>query len=222
MALRLMVADDHLAIRQGVIGLVQGTEIEVVCQAETSEQTVKCAITCEPDVLLLDMRLPDADGLEVMEALRAKGCHVPVLIFSASEDVKELARARRLGAAGFVAKGASREELLDAIRRVAAEKSAWTTRQIRQAVSRAASDAIAANDRNPLSPREMEVLRLITDGFSNDGIAEELKINIETVKQHVKHILRKLCVEDRTQAALTAIWLKLFENAASNEAATQR
>ncbi len=152
------------------------------------------------------------DGLEAMEELRRRGCDLPILVFSASEEVKDMAKARQLGAVGFLAKSITREALLEAIRRASTGASAWTTRQIRQVASRAAAEALAANDRNPLSPREMTVLKLITEGSPNDAVAEKLHITNETVKQHVKHILRKLAVEDRTQAALTAIWLKLFDN----------
>jgi DNA-binding NarL/FixJ family response regulator len=213
MAIRLMIADDHPALRNGVVEFVQGTEIEAICQAKTCRETVERALAEKPDVLLLDVRMSDGDGLKALETIRRQNSQMAVLIFSASEDVKEMAVARKLGAAGFVSKGASREDLLNCIRRAAAGENAWTPRQIRQVVSRAASEALAANDRSPLSPREMKVLKLITEGCSNDLVAEKLEITVETVKQHVKHILRKLGVEDRTQAALTALWTKLFENA---------
>jgi DNA-binding NarL/FixJ family response regulator len=212
MGIRLMVADDHVAIRAGVASLIQGTEIEMVCQAETAEETVKFALACKPDVLLLDVRLTDSDGMSALEEIKRKNPKIAVLIFSATDEVKEMALARKLGAEGFVFKGASRDDLLNNIRRVAAGKDAWSTRQIRQVVCRAAAEALASNDRNPLSPREIEVLRKIMLGLSNDAIAEEMKVNIETVKQHVKHILRKLHVEDRTQAALYSLRTQLLDD----------
>jgi DNA-binding NarL/FixJ family response regulator len=212
MAIRLMIADDHLAVRKGVIEFVQGTEIEPVCQAKTCRETVELALASKPDVLLLDIRLPDADGLEALEKIRRENSKICVLIFSASDEVKDMAKAKQLGAGGFIPKRTSREELLSCIRRAATGHSVWTRRQIRQVACRAAAEALAANDRNPLSPREMKVLKLITDGSPNDVVAEKLEITTETVKQHVKHILRKLAVEDRTQAALTAIWMNLFDN----------
>jgi NarL family two-component system response regulator LiaR len=213
----MMIADDHVAIRAGVTSLVQGTEIEIVCQSETSDQTVKYALTCQPDVLLLDLRLAGSDGLSALEQIKRANPKISVLIFSSTDEVKEMAHARKLGAEGFVLKGATRDELLKSIRRVASGKSAWTPRQIRQVVSRAASEALATNDRNPLSAREVEVLGFIMEGFSNEGIAEKMEIDIETVKQHVKHILRKLHVEDRTQAALLALRSNLFVEAACSE-----
>jgi DNA-binding NarL/FixJ family response regulator len=212
MAVRLMIADDHLAVRKGVIEFVQGTEIEVVCQAESCAETVKYALTCKPDVLLLDVSMASEDGLAALETIRRDNSQIAVVIYSSSEDVKDMAKAKQLGAVGFVSKVARREELLEYIRRAAAGQAVWTRRQVRQVASRAASEALAANDRNPLSPREMKVLKLISEGSPNDVVAEKLEITIETVKQHVKHILRKLAVEDRTQAALTALWMKRFEN----------
>jgi DNA-binding NarL/FixJ family response regulator len=202
MTIRLMIADDHVAIRAGMVSLVRGTEIEVVCQAETCEQTIKFALACQPDVLLLDVRMGGSDGLESLEEIKRANPEIPVLIFSASEEIKDMAYARKLGANGYIPKGASRDDLLNCIRRAASGKSVWTTRQIRQVVSRAAATALAKGDRNPLSPREMEVLGKIMSGLTNEAISEELAIDIETVKQHVKHVLRKLHVEDRTQAAL--------------------
>ncbi len=200
-----MIADDHVAIRAGVIGMIQGTEIEVVCQAETCEQTVKFALTCQPDVLLLDVRLSDRDGLSALEEIKRASPGISVLIFSACEEVKTMAHARSLGAQGYITKGVPREEFLKTIRRAALGKTTWTPHQLRQVVSRAAMEAVAADDRNPLSPREIEVLTKIVAGLSNEAISEELAIGIETVKQHVKHILKKLHVEDRTQAALFAL-----------------
>ncbi len=206
MGIRLMIAEDHPVIRAGVIKLIQGTEIELVCQTETTEQTVKSALACKPDVLLLDIRLAGGDdGLVALEQIMHENADIAVLIFSSSEVLKEMAHARKLGAKGFVPKASTRDDLLMSIRRAALGKSVWTTRQIRQVVSRAASEALASNDRSPLSPREREVLRKLMDGLSNEAIAEELQIDIETVKQHVKHTLKKLHVEDRTQAALLAL-----------------
>ncbi len=211
MGIRLMIADDHVAIRAGIVGLIQGTEIELVCQAETCEQTVKVALSCQPDVLLLDLRLQGSDGLDALEQIKRQNPKIAVLIFSAVEEVKEMAHARKLGAAGFAFKGATREDLLKAIRQVAAGKQAWTPRQIRQVVSRAAAAALANHDRNPLSAREVEVLKGILDGLSNEAISEVMEIDVETVKQHVKHILRKLHVEDRTQAALIALRNNMYD-----------
>ena len=211
MGIRLMLAEGHVIIRAGLMNFVQGTEIEIVCQAETSEQTVKLVLACQPDVLLLGTQLVGSDGLGALEQIHCEKANVSVLMFSASEDVKEMAHAYKLGAKGFVPKGSSRDDILTCIRRAAKGNSVWTTRQIRQVASRAASAALANKDRNPLSAREIEVLKNITIGLSNEGISEDLRIDVETVRQHVKHILKKLHVADRTQAAVLALRSKLLE-----------
>ena len=215
MNIRLMIAEDHPIIRAGVVNLVRGTEIEVICQAETSEETVKFALTCRPDVLLLDLQLLGSDGLIALEQIHRENPNIAVLIFSANEEVKTMAFARELGAMGFVPKGSTRDDFLQSIRRAALGKSVWTARQIRQVVSRAAAAALASHDRNPLSARETQVLGKIMDGLSNEIISEDLGIDIETVKQHVKHILKKLYVEDRTQAALLALRSNLLTPAST-------
>lgn len=136
MAIRLMIADDHAAIRAGVISLIQGTEIEMVCQSETCDQTVKYALACQPDVLLLDVQLAGEDGLMALEQIKRDNPKISVLIFSVSEEVKDMALARKLGADGYVYKGTTRDNLLGYIRRAAMHKSVWAPRQIRQVVSR--------------------------------------------------------------------------------------
>ena len=200
-----MIADDHVAIRAGVTTLCQGTEIEVVCQAESCRQATQYAATCAPDVVLLDISLPDGNGLDVLKQIKHEKSSASVLMLSASEDLKDLANAHRLGADGFLTKGLSRDEMLQSIRRAAAGKNVWTSRQIRQVTSRGAKAAILQGDRNPLSVRETQVLHKITRGLPNELISEEMGIDVETVKQHVKHLLKKLHVEDRTQAALWAL-----------------
>ena len=210
MGIRLMIADDHVAIGAGIVGLIQGTEIELVCQAETCEQTVKIALSCQPDVVLLDLRLQDSDGLVALEQIKRTNPKIAVLVFSAVEEVKEMAHARAgrrgIRVQGRVAGGAFEghppgcdgPERLDAAANSPGRQCA-------------AAAALANHDRNPLSAREVEVLKGILDGLPNDGIAQVMEIDVETVKQHVKHILRKLHVEDRTQAALLALRNNMYD-----------
>jgi DNA-binding NarL/FixJ family response regulator len=205
MSIRLMIADDQALVRAGMAALVQGADIEVVCQADSCEQTIRYAMTCKPDVLLLDLRLGDKSGLEALEQIRRVQPSIAVLILSASEDAKAMAISHKLGAVGWIVKGASRDDVIRTLERVAAGRTAWNPRQVRQIACRAASIAIAQGDTSPLSPREKQTLAKILDGLSNEAIAEALEINIETVKQHVKRLLKKLFVEDRTQAALWAL-----------------
>jgi DNA-binding NarL/FixJ family response regulator len=200
-----MIADDHLAVRSGAAGLVEGTEIEVVCQAESCKQAIEYAIGCEPDVLLLDPGMPDASGLTALQEIKHAKPGIAVLMFTASAELKEMAQSHSFGAAGYLTKDLSRAELLQSIRSAAAGKTAWTPRQLRQITSRAVTSALAVADLDLLSVREREVLAKICEGLTNEAIAEALNIGVETVKQHVKHLLEKLHVEDRTQAALYAL-----------------
>jgi len=208
--IRLMVVTDQVIVRAGVLGLTQGTEIEVVSQTKSQEQMVKLVLVCQPDVVLLDLRLAGSDGLCALERVHRENPDIAILIFSESEEFKVMARARSLGAMGCIPMGGPREELLKSIRRVAGGKNAWTPQQIRKVVSRSAATAVNMGDKKSLSAREYEVLKKIVDGLSNEMISEELEITIETVKQHVKHVLKKLHVVSRTQAALFALHSNLF------------
>ena len=151
----------------------------------------------------LDVRLGNDDGLEALEEVKRWRPTLPVLIFSVSDDLNDIARARRLGADGYVLKSVSNDELLRTIHRAAAGKNAWSITQIRRVKSRGGIEAGEQRHSVPLSKREQQVLDEIIRGMSsNEMIAENMGIDIETVKQYVRGILQKLHVEDRTQAAL--------------------
>jgi DNA-binding NarL/FixJ family response regulator len=203
MDIRLMICDDHVAVREGMKALVYGTEIEVVCEAETCQQAVHLATMTKPDVVLLDIRLGNDDGLEALEELKREQPTLRVLIFSASDHLNDMARAYALGADGYVVKSGQKDELFRMIRRAFTGKKVWTVPQIRRVKSRAGAKVAEKRERIPLSDREKQVLsRLVGGASSNEVIAEDLGIDVETVKQYVRGILRKLHVEDRTQAAL--------------------
>jgi DNA-binding NarL/FixJ family response regulator len=186
-------------------GLVLGTDVELVGQIESGAQVLEQVAACKADLVLLDLRLGKDDGFAVLQALGQQFPQLPVLMFSASENLAELTRAFQLGACGYVSKGADREALLTAIRRAVGEHHAWTRPQLRRINSVPETANHDSATEAYLTPREREVLGKLVDGLVNDDIATALKIQSETVKQHVKHILEKLGVEDRTQAALWAI-----------------
>ncbi len=160
-------------------------------------------VSAAPDVVLLDIRLDNEDGLDALQEIKRANPSLPVLIFSASEDLNDMSRAHRLGADGYLVKTLPKDELLRSIRRAVSGKRVWTTSQIRKVKSRGGAKAGIQRKLNPLSDREQQVLEKIIGGApSNEAIAEDLQIDVETVKQYVRSILRKLHVEDRTQAAL--------------------
>jgi DNA-binding NarL/FixJ family response regulator len=205
MAIRVLIADDHEVVRCGLRSVLEGTDIEVVGEACTGEETVQLTDQLHPDLVLLDIRIADGDGLKTLGRIKLDHPELPVLIFSAYDNPTYVARAVALGAVGYLLKGLSREALIDAIRRVAAGEDAWTREELRRVTGALATPRLAADVEVPLTQRESEVLRQLALGLTNKEIAQALSISYETVKEHVQHILRKIGVSDRTQAAVWAV-----------------
>ncbi len=212
MSIRLLICDDHLAIQLGVEALLRGSEIEIVGHALSGREAVRLATSTAPNVVLLDIRVGSEDGLDALLEIKRAQPALPVLIFSVGDELNDMARAHRLGANGYLLKTLSREELLRAIHRAVSGRKVWSTTQIRRVKSRGGTAAGNQRKQFPLSDREKQVLEKIVQGTSsNEAIAEDLQIDIETVKQYVRSILKKLHVADRTQAALWAMRNRLGE-----------
>ncbi len=205
MAIRLLIADDHLVVRTGLKSLVGTADIEVVGEASTGVECIRLAQELNPDVVLLDIRMPDGDGLNALSRLKLDKPQLPVLVFSTYDNPTYVARAVALGANGYISKGASREELVTAIQTAAKGENAWTREELRRVTGALATPRLASDIDVPLTQRESEVLRQLSYGLTNKEIAQSLHISYETVKEHVQHILRKLGVSDRTQAAVWAV-----------------
>jgi DNA-binding NarL/FixJ family response regulator len=205
MAIRLLIADDHLVVRTGLKSLVASTEIEVIGEATTGGECVRLAHELKPDVVLLDIRMPDGDGLNALSRLKLDIPNLPVLVFSTYDNPTYVARAVALGANGYLSKGASGDELIAAIRTVSKGENAWTRDELRRVTGALATPRLVSDIDVPLTQRESEVLRQLSYGLTNKEIAQSLHISYETVKEHVQHILRKLGVSDRTQAAVWAV-----------------
>ena len=205
MSIRLLIADDHEVVRCGLRSLMAGSEIEIVGESTTGEEAIQRALQGDVDVVLLDIRMPHGDGLNALGRLKLDRPDLPILILSTYDNPTYVARAVALGAAGYVLKGASRERLLDAIRKAAAGESAWTRDELRRVTGALATPRLNADVEVPLTQRESEVLRQLALGLTNKEIAQALHISYETVKEHVQHILRKVGVSDRTQAAVWAV-----------------
>ncbi len=204
MSIRLLVVDDHPMVRSGVAFLVQDTEIEIIGEASSGEQAVQKVQELGPDLVLIDIQMADGDGLTALGQIKAERPHLPVLILSTFDNPLYVGQAMALGASGYLLKGCERDELIQAITRAAAGKSAWTRSEIRR-VSGALSTPRLQDIDVPLTEREAEVLRLLALGKTNKQIARSLAISFETVKEHVQHILNKIGVSDRTQAAVWAV-----------------
>jgi two-component system, NarL family, nitrate/nitrite response regulator NarL len=204
--LRVMVVDDHTLFRRGLIALLNADgRFEVVGEAGDAAEAQRVAADCAPQVILLDNHLPGASGVASLPALIEAGGGAQVLMLTMSEDERDLAAAMRGGAAGYLLKTADGEELAQAIVRAAQGQTSISpamAARLAQAFRSGAPGADAPDALAELSPREREILELIARGDSNKEIARSLSIAETTVKVHVQHILRKLNLSSRVQAAV--------------------
>jgi len=205
MTIRLLIADDHQVVRFGLSQLVRDTEIEIVAEAATGEDTVRLSVQTSPDVAMVDVVMPQGDGLSLLPRLKAECPSLPVLMLSAHDNPTFIARAVALGAVGYLLKGTDRETILQAIRDAAAGKTIWTRDALRRVTGALATPRLSVDVEAPLTQRESEVLTRLAEGLTNKQIAQALHISYETVKEHVQHILHKIGVTDRTQAAVWAV-----------------
>lgn len=205
MTVRLLIADDHEMVRKGLATLLQGSDIEIIAEAENGKECLKKAEQVNPDVILLDIRMPDWDGLETLEKIKQKMPDAKVVMLTIYDNPTYIARAVALGATDYVLKGSKREAIVDTIIKAAAGESPSHTGELRRVVGAMSSRQILDDDQVPLTQRETQVLRHVALGLSNKDIGRSLEISVETVKEHVQNILRKLSVKDRTQAAVWAV-----------------
>jgi DNA-binding NarL/FixJ family response regulator len=215
MTIRVLVADDQSMVRAGFRMLLSGEEdIEVVAEASNGLEAVDKAARFEPTVVLMDIRMPELDGLEATRRILAADPTARVLILTTFDLDEYVYEALRAGASGFVLKDEPPEQLLAAIRTVAGGNAllspAITTRVIKQ-FTRVARPA-PPKELGELTERELDVFRLIARGRSNAEIGQELFISETTVKTHITHILQKLNLRDRVQAVVLAYETGLFDS----------
>ena len=203
--IKILVADDHEVVRFGLRTLLADTEVEIMAEVSTGEDAIKYAIENDPDVVLMDIRMPRGDGLNALGRIKLDKPDMPILMLSTFDNPTYIARSVALGASGYLLKNCTREKLIDAIRISASGESAWTRDELRRVTGALATPRLAADVEVPLTQRESEVLRQLAYGLTNKEIAQALHISYETVKEHVQHILRKIGVSDRTQAAVWAV-----------------
>src|SRR5947209_4336184 len=220
---RVLIVDDHPLFRQGLAWALRTEgDFDVVGEAASGEEALAQALDLRPDVVLCDVQLPDANGVEVTRRLKVHLPDVAVVLLSAFDDEDQLFEAARVGAAGFFLKDADPQPLLDGVRRAARGEVLLDERAIgRPAVASRVLrefERMAGEGREiqpllvPLSGREMEILELIAKGKSNKQIAHVLYLSDQTVKNHITSILRKLAVNDRTQAVVFALrhgWIQV-------------
>ncbi len=215
--IRIVVADDHPIFRDGLCKLLALEEdFEVVAQASDGRQVLEILQQFEPDILLLDLKMPGLDGLATLQRLQVAKNKTRVIVLTASDDKNEFVQAMKLGTSGIVLKQTATELLIKSIRKVHAGEiwldSHTTAAVIRQFVAAddvpqpsSASAPGRDRERSPLSQREREIVALVAQGFKNKEMAEKMFISEQTVKNHLHNIFDKLGVSDRLELALYAI-----------------
>jgi DNA-binding NarL/FixJ family response regulator len=198
--IRILVADDHPVVRAGLVAML-GTQpdFQVVGEAETGTQVIAQASRLAPDVILLDLEMPELDGVQVMERLRQNNSSARVVVFTAYDTDEKILGALQAGAKGYLLKGAPRKQVFDAIRTVNAGGSL-----LQSVVASKLIEQVSARDKIELTEREREVLDLLAQGKSNKQIADTLSITERTAKFHVSAIMSKLGASNRTEAVTRA------------------
>ena len=200
--IRILVADDHPMLREGLVAVLSTQpDFEVVGEAADGSEAVRLTETLRPDVILLDLEMPGVDGVAALEGLQDAGSTSRAIVFTAYDTDQRILGALRAGARGYLLKGASRTEIFEAIRTVHAGGSL-----LEPGVTTRLLDQLRENRelREPLTPRELEVLVLISEGLHNSEIAGRLFVTERTVKFHVSSILAKLGADNRTEAVALA------------------
>jgi DNA-binding NarL/FixJ family response regulator len=213
--IRVLVADGHALFRHGLISVLSAaTDLAVVGETSDGLEVIEQAAELEPDVVLVDVRLPTVSGIEAARRIRVAQPTVRILVLTESEDEEDLYGAVRAGATGYLLKEVAIDEIADAIRSVANGQAlvapTMTTKLLSEfnALSRRLEEE---HDGRRLTDRELEVLRLIARGMSNKDIGAELVIAENTVRNHVRNILEKLQVRSRVEAAMYAVREKLVD-----------
>jgi DNA-binding NarL/FixJ family response regulator len=196
--IRVLCVDDHPIVREGMAAIINlQPDMLLAGAVGTGGEALERFIELRPDVALVDLQLPDMSGFDLIKKVRAKSPNARIIVLSSHEGDVDIQRALEAGAQGYVAKGLVRDELLETIRSVHAGK-----RRLPAAVAQKLAEHMADE---PISPRELEVLSLMAGGKRNKEIAGELSIAEDTVKMHVRNILSKLQVNDRTEAVTSAL-----------------
>lgn len=213
-SIRVLIADDHPIVRDGLKKLLAlEDDLDVVGEAGDGREVLERVQELEPDVLLLDLRMPNLDGLSALQALQQSNRSTKVIVLTASEDKNEFVQAMKLGCSGIVLKQTAPELIVKSIRKVHAGEI-WLDSHTTAAVMRqfsspadvaAGNQTSKARERSPLSQREREIVALVAQGYKNKEMAEKMFISEQTVKNHLHNIFDKLGVSDRLELALYAI-----------------
>jgi len=211
MTISVCLVDDQTLVRQGIRSLLElSDDIRVAAEAADCAQAVQVIPQAKPDVVLLDMRMPGMSGLDVLNALAQKNALPPTIILTTFDDDQLVLAGLKAGARGYLLKDVSLEQLVEAVKTVAAGGSLVApvvTQRLLTGLERMQNNFTSLDQPDPLTERETEILRLMASGYSNKEIANSLSVAEGTVKNHVSNILSKLGVRDRTRAVLKAFEL---------------
>ena len=211
--IRILVADDHPIFRDGLRKLLEAEDdVTIVGEASSGNECIQLLGKLKPDILLLDLRMPEKDGLAVLEEVNFDSLPARVIVLTAAEDDRDVVRAMRLGARGVVLKQSATDLLLKSIRKVHSGEI-WLDKRMTAEVMKAFAQSAEGGPRREkplLSEREMEIVQLVSQGYRNKEIGEKLYISEQTVKNHLHNIFDKLGVSDRLELALYAIHHRLI------------
>lgn len=203
--IRMVVADDHEVVRTGLASLLADSDIDIVAEARDGAEAVEMTRAHHPDVVLLDIRMAEHDGLSALEKIHGEMPATKVVMLSTYDNPTYVARAVALGASDYVLKGSGREQLISAIEGAVSGAGPAPASALHKVAGTMNTRDKPADPEVPLTNRESQVLRHVALGLSNKEIGQSLGISVETVKEHVQNILRKVSVNDRTQAAVWAV-----------------
>ena len=204
--IKILIADDHPLIRQGLRVIIETQpDLELVGEASNGEQAVQKALTLHPDIVIMDLQMPIKDGLAATREIAQADPQAQVLVLTSFPDDDNVYAAIKAGAMGFLLKDSSADYLLDAIRTVSRGESVLHPTIARKLMQEIKQSPKLPPTTEPLTPREVEVLGCLTRGMANQQIANELSVSVRTVTTHVRNILDKLHLANRTQAALYAL-----------------
>jgi two-component system response regulator DegU len=222
-AIRVLIVDDHPVFRDGLRSCLESAEdLNVIGEAQDGEEALQAAASLQPDVIVMDINIPLLNGMQATRQIKEDHPHINIIMLTAYDDDEQIYHAIRTGASAYYPKDVSPDDLVEVIRHVSQGKYVVDRKLLdEKEIERWLADAFEQfgglwadmEDKfKPLSPREMEILTLVTRGLSNKEVAYTLGISHQTVKNHMTSILRKLDVEDRTQAAVFALrrgWVRL-------------
>jgi DNA-binding NarL/FixJ family response regulator len=205
--MRVVVADDHALVRDGISSLLTAAGFDVVCQASDGIEAVNAAATLEPDLILMDISMPGMNGLEALRTITAEHPQIKVVMLTVSEDDQDLLEALRSGAQGYILKSMDAASFVRSIEQLEGGEMAVDPNVVNKIIG----GYIELAKGNPppgkeiLTPREIELLLLVAEGLPNKAIAQRLSVSENTVKYHIRQILNKLGVQNRTEAVTAAI-----------------